>query len=86
MNLPKTICSESKKADVVLVDCLTLYVANVVGAKKGLNGEPNAHIEDVCNAIRTSQASVIADGSTRWEAGSFLRIEADGCTAISWGR
>jgi len=59
VNLHKTICSESKKADVVLVDCLTLYVANVVGAKKRLNSESNAHIEDVCNAIRASEASVI---------------------------
>ena len=34
LNLDRAIRSESQKADVVLVDCLTLYVANVIMAVK----------------------------------------------------
>jgi adenosylcobinamide kinase/adenosylcobinamide-phosphate guanylyltransferase len=60
LNLHKSIRSESQKADVVLVDCLTLYVANVMGAKKNSQGDPKKHIEEVCDAIRATKASVIA--------------------------
>jgi adenosylcobinamide kinase / adenosylcobinamide-phosphate guanylyltransferase len=60
LNLYKTIRSESQKTDVVLVDCLTLYVANVMGAKKSSKSDPKKHIEEVCDAIRASRASVVA--------------------------
>jgi adenosylcobinamide kinase/adenosylcobinamide-phosphate guanylyltransferase len=60
LNLDQTIRSESQKADVVLVDCLTLYVANVMGAKKSSKSDPTKHIEEVCDAIRASKASVVA--------------------------
>ncbi len=60
LNLHKTIRSESQKADVVLVDCLTLYVANVMGAKKSSKSDPKKHIEEVCDAIWASKASVVA--------------------------
>lgn len=60
LNLHQTIRSESQKADVVLVDCLTLYVANVMGAKKSSKSDPTKHIEEVCDAIRASKASVVA--------------------------
>lgn len=60
LNLHKSIRSESQKADVVLIDCLTLYVANVIGAKKKSKSDPRKHIEAVCDAIRASKASVVA--------------------------
>jgi adenosylcobinamide kinase/adenosylcobinamide-phosphate guanylyltransferase len=60
LNLHQTIRSESQRADVVLVDCLTLYVANVMGAKKSSKSDPTKHIEEVCDAIRASKASVVA--------------------------
>ncbi len=60
LDLHKTIRSESHKADVVLIDCLTLYVANVMGAGKKSKSNPNACIEAVCGAIQESTASVVA--------------------------
>jgi adenosylcobinamide kinase / adenosylcobinamide-phosphate guanylyltransferase len=60
LDLHKTIRSESQKADVVLIDCLTIYVANVMGARKRSNSNPKEHIEAVCGAIRASRACVIA--------------------------
>lgn len=60
VNLHKTICSESQNADVVLIDCLTLYAANVMGGKKRSRSDPKKHIENICDAIRASKASVVA--------------------------
>jgi adenosylcobinamide kinase/adenosylcobinamide-phosphate guanylyltransferase len=60
LNLHKTIRSESHEADVVLVDCLTFFVANVMRAKKKSKSDSQKHIEAVCDAIRASKASVVA--------------------------
>jgi adenosylcobinamide kinase/adenosylcobinamide-phosphate guanylyltransferase len=59
MDLHKAIHCESQQADVVLIDCLTVYVDNVMGAGKKSKSHPNEHIEAVCVAIRASKASVI---------------------------
>jgi adenosylcobinamide kinase/adenosylcobinamide-phosphate guanylyltransferase len=60
LDLHKRICSESQKADVVLIDCLTLYVANVMGAKKSSKSDSQKYIEALCDAIRASKASMVA--------------------------
>lgn len=60
LDLHKTIRSESQKADVVLIDCLTLYVSNVMATRKKSVGDPKACIEEVCVAIQASRASVVA--------------------------
>jgi adenosylcobinamide kinase/adenosylcobinamide-phosphate guanylyltransferase len=60
LDLHKTIRSESQKADVVLIDCLTLYVSNVMGTRKKPVDDPNVCIEEVCGAIQASKASVVA--------------------------
>jgi len=59
LNLGEAIRSASESADVVLVDCLTVYVSNVMGARKAKR-DPQEHIEAVCSAIRTSKACVVA--------------------------
>jgi adenosylcobinamide kinase/adenosylcobinamide-phosphate guanylyltransferase len=59
LNLHETIRSESQKADVLLVDCLTLYVANVMSAKKSRKSDQATHVEEVCDAICASKSSVI---------------------------
>ncbi len=55
LDLHKTITCESRKADLLLVDCLTLFVANAMRKKN------NARIatRQLCQAIRSSRASVI---------------------------
>lgn len=60
LDLHETIRCESRKADVVLIDCLTLYVANVMGVGKRSSRNPEACIELVCGAIQASRASVVA--------------------------
>ena len=60
LDLHKTIRSESRKADVILVDCLTVYVANVMRARKKSKRYPKEYIEAVCDAIRASKAAVVA--------------------------
>jgi len=58
-DLPKTIKAESREADLLLVDCLTLFVAN---AMTGHPRKPSSVLlatEQVCQAIRSSKASVI---------------------------
>jgi adenosylcobinamide kinase/adenosylcobinamide-phosphate guanylyltransferase len=60
LDLHKTIRSESQRADVVLIDCLTVYLDNVMGAGKQSKGNPKEYIEAVCDAIRASKASVVA--------------------------
>jgi adenosylcobinamide kinase/adenosylcobinamide-phosphate guanylyltransferase len=60
LDLHKTIRCESQKADVVLIDCLTVYVANVMGAGKRSHSNTEACIEAVCGAIQASRASVVA--------------------------
>jgi adenosylcobinamide kinase / adenosylcobinamide-phosphate guanylyltransferase len=58
LDLYKTITSESRKADLLLVDCLTLFAANTMSQRRKAS---NARFvtEQLCQAIRSSQASVI---------------------------
>ena len=50
---------ESQRADMLLVDCLTVFVGNFVGAKKGARESFRKNIEQVCSAIRSSKASIV---------------------------
>jgi adenosylcobinamide kinase / adenosylcobinamide-phosphate guanylyltransferase len=59
VDLHKTIRSESQKADVILIDCLTVYVANVMGGRRRSKSNPEACIEAVCGAIQASESSVV---------------------------
>jgi adenosylcobinamide kinase / adenosylcobinamide-phosphate guanylyltransferase len=59
LDLPKTITAESLKADLLLVDCLTLFVANAMTRNPRKLGNARLATEQVCQAIRSSRASVI---------------------------
>lgn len=59
LHLHQIIRSESQKGRAILVDCLTLYVANVMAAGKSSKSTPPAHVQDVCDAMQASEASVI---------------------------
>jgi adenosylcobinamide kinase / adenosylcobinamide-phosphate guanylyltransferase len=59
LNLAAAIGSESQDADIVLVDCLTVYVANVMGGRRTAKSNPKDCISAVCDAIRTAETSVI---------------------------
>ncbi len=57
-DLPQAIRFESQKADIILADCLTVYVANVMRARKA-KCNPIECIEAVCHAIRESKVCVV---------------------------
>jgi adenosylcobinamide kinase/adenosylcobinamide-phosphate guanylyltransferase len=58
--LDRTLRDEGPQADLLLVDCLTCYVANVMGRKKA-SGRSKArnHIHLLCEAVREAEASVV---------------------------
>lgn len=60
VRLPEAIRSESRNSDVVIIDCFTLYVSNVMRLGRGAETLNRKHIRQVCDAIRSSRASVIA--------------------------
>jgi adenosylcobinamide kinase/adenosylcobinamide-phosphate guanylyltransferase len=59
LELTKAIRSSSRESDVVLVDCLTVYVDNVMSARRKSKSDSKDCINAVCDAIRTAEASVI---------------------------
>jgi adenosylcobinamide kinase / adenosylcobinamide-phosphate guanylyltransferase len=59
-DLPETIRAESKGADVLLIDCFTLYVANVMLTGKKSEDHNSARVRELRDAIRSSSTSIIA--------------------------
>jgi adenosylcobinamide kinase / adenosylcobinamide-phosphate guanylyltransferase len=60
LNLSEAVRTESTGADVVLIDCFTLYLANVMRLSKGIDTPSRNHIRQLCEAIQASASSVIA--------------------------
>jgi adenosylcobinamide kinase / adenosylcobinamide-phosphate guanylyltransferase len=61
LDLEKAVHSASRESDVVLIDCLTVYIDNVMSAGRKLKSKSDSQecINAVCGAIRTAEASVI---------------------------
>lgn len=59
-HLPEAIRSESRNADVLLIDCFTLYVSNIMRLGTRGDAQNHTHIRDLCDAIQSSTASIIA--------------------------
>lgn len=59
-SLAETIRSESADADVLLIDCFTIYVANVMRTGRKSDGHNNSQIREVRDAIHSASASIIA--------------------------
>jgi adenosylcobinamide kinase / adenosylcobinamide-phosphate guanylyltransferase len=59
LNLGNAIDLESRHADMVLVDCLTVFVANFMSARNGARKDTRKDIEQVLSAIRMSKASIL---------------------------
>ena len=60
---------EAPKADLLLIDCLTLYLANVMGRKRCSHRQVRVHIQRLCEALRGTDASVVIVSN---EAGSGI--------------
>ena len=60
IDLPEGIRSQAARSDVLLIDCFTLYVANVMRTGKKYVAQ-NAHrIRELCDAIHSSPTTIIA--------------------------
>jgi adenosylcobinamide kinase / adenosylcobinamide-phosphate guanylyltransferase len=59
-NLPQTIRSESAWADVLLIDCFTLYIANVMRTGKKSDRHNRSSVRELRDAIHASTTSIIA--------------------------
>jgi len=57
--LHEAIRSESQEAEAILVDCLTIYVANIIGGRKKSKIDAGKYMDAVCDAIRASRACVV---------------------------
>jgi adenosylcobinamide kinase/adenosylcobinamide-phosphate guanylyltransferase len=57
--LERTIREEGPRADLVVVDCLTLYLANIMGRKGGGQGQIRSRMQRLCDAVRATKASMI---------------------------
>jgi adenosylcobinamide kinase/adenosylcobinamide-phosphate guanylyltransferase len=59
LELEKAVRFASRESEVVLIDCLTVYVDNVMSARRKSKSESKECINAICDAIRTAEASVI---------------------------
>jgi adenosylcobinamide kinase / adenosylcobinamide-phosphate guanylyltransferase len=57
--LDRVLRENCGKADLLLIDCLTLYLDNVMGRMPGERRELNGHLQSVCEAVRDAAASVV---------------------------
>lgn len=60
LHLAEAIRSESRNADVLLVDCFTLFVSNFMRLGRQAETHNQRYIRELCQAIRKSRSSVIA--------------------------
>lgn len=58
VNLPEAIRSVGKNGDALLVDCLTVYLANLMHANQ--LADYGDHFREICEGIKAAKSSVIA--------------------------
>jgi len=58
VNLPETITTQGKTANVLLVDCITMYVSNLM-LDDALSSHIHAHIDNLEEAIKLSACPVV---------------------------
>ena len=58
-DLDRALREEGPQADLLLIDCLTLYAANIMGRKRGGRSNVRDHIQLLCEAVREAEASVV---------------------------
>lgn len=57
--LDRALREQCQGADLVLIDCLTLYLANIMGRKQGERHQVRSRIQNLCEVIREVKASVV---------------------------
>jgi adenosylcobinamide kinase/adenosylcobinamide-phosphate guanylyltransferase len=59
IELAQTIRDAGKSSEVILIDCLTLFAANLLEACGSNSEQLQANIADLCSALRAAPCSVI---------------------------
>jgi len=59
LELAKVIAGEAAAFDIILVDCMTLYVANLMEAEEAEPGSMEARIESLLDVLRAAPVSII---------------------------
>lgn len=59
VELAKAIALRSSKTNVIIIDCLTVYLDNLMRGKRGDVARIERQFQQVCQEIRTSQSSII---------------------------
>jgi adenosylcobinamide kinase/adenosylcobinamide-phosphate guanylyltransferase len=57
--LDRALVEQGTTADLLVVDCLTLYLANIMGRKSRGGRDVRTHMQRLCEAVRESQASMV---------------------------
>ena len=58
-DLDCAVREEGAQAELLLIDCLTLYMANLMGRKGGGRSKVRDHIQLLCEAVHEADASVV---------------------------
>ena len=59
LNLESAIRSRRTKADMLIIDCLTVYLANLMRARKGARNTILDDLEQLCRALRIAKSSIV---------------------------
>lgn len=58
-DLDRALREQCPSADLLLIDCLTLYMANIMGRKRGVGQRVRSHIQSLCEAVREAEPSIV---------------------------
>jgi adenosylcobinamide kinase/adenosylcobinamide-phosphate guanylyltransferase len=59
LDLPGAFRNDGGKSDVLLIDCLTVYLANLLGTKEGKAQRFQGRLKEICEALQSAKPSVI---------------------------
>ena len=59
LDLPKVLAEHEIESEVIVVDCLTIFAANLLEAEGEDNAAIEGRIESLCDALRTAQCNVV---------------------------
>ena len=59
LDLPRVLAEHGLKSEVIVVDCLTIFAANLLEAEGEDGGAIEGRIEALCEALRAAQCDVV---------------------------
>ena len=59
LDLPRVLAEHERQSEVIVVDCLTIFAANLMEAEGENEGAIEARVEALCGALRAVQCAVV---------------------------